>query len=108
MENDNDVQFEEDTRGSEFDVRSRELINRKQKPKLVQYLLQIGVVKTEQQASSLVLFVAAIFVIVSGWVFTTSLSHPANLYVTNQYGQQVPYEVYVDNIKNGENPLQYN
>ena len=28
MENDNDVQFEEDIRGSEFDVRSRELINR--------------------------------------------------------------------------------
>jgi len=104
---DNEIQFEEDDAVQEFNNRSRDIIERSRTPRSVLYLLENGVVRTKGQATALILVTSLLFLGLSGWIATTGLSHPANLYVTNQYGQEIPFEIYVQNIKNGDDPLNY-
>ena len=104
---DNNVQFEEDTAGSEFHIRSREVLRRKTTPTSIRYLVENGIVKTEAQAITILISTVVIFLVLTGWIVNASLSNPANLYVTDQNGRQIPFETYVENIRNGDDPLQY-
>lgn len=103
--NENDIQFENEYENNDFHIRSRKILGEPTTPTMINFLLNKGVVKTEKQATILLGITIVIFITLSTFIIRSSLSNNEELLVVNKFGQQIPFEDYIDMLNKGDNPL---
>lgn len=102
---DNEIQFEEEYGDSRFHIRSRKLLGEPTTPTMVNFLLDKKIAKNEKQALYILGSIITIFLVVSGIIINKSLINDEPLVIVNKYGQEIPFEVYVDMISRGVDPV---
>lgn len=102
---DGDIQFEEDYGDSRFHIRSRKLLGDPTTPTMINFLLDKKIAKNEKQAMIILLVVIVIFLSLSTFIINKSLSNNEELIIVNKYGQEIPFEDYVEMLNRGVEPI---
>jgi hypothetical protein len=91
---------------NEFHTKSKVLLGEPQTPKLIKFLLKIGLAKNEKQA--LVILVTSIFTIISLTIFLINvflIEPPTPDYIEDRFGNRYSNKEYVDLLNKGKDPL---
>lgn len=100
-----EIQFEEDYGDSKFHIRSRKILGEPTTPTMINFLLEKKIVKTEKQALVALSCAIVVFLGLSVSIIHNSLSTNEELIIVNKYGQKIPFDVYVDKLNRGEDPI---
>lgn len=101
----NDIQFEEDYGDSGFHIRSRKLLGEPTTPTMINFLLQKKIVKNEKQAMIVLVILIVIFLSLSAFIIRSAITNNEELIIVNKYGQEIPFEDYIDMINRGVEPI---
>ena len=102
---DEDIQFEEDYGDSKFHIRSRKLLGEPTTPAMINFLISKKVAKDEKQALIILVSVIVIFLGLSIFIIDKSINNDEPLIIVNKYGQQIPFEDYVEMLNQGGEPI---
>jgi len=102
---DEDIQFDEEYGDSRFHIRSRKLLGDPTTPTMINFLLDKKIAKNEKQAMVILLIVIVAFLGLSTFIINRSLSNSEDLIIVNKYGQEIPFEDYVDMLNRGVDPI---
>ena len=100
-----EIQFEEEYGDSRFHIRSRKLLGEPTTPTMVSFLLKKNIVKTEKQALIALSCAIVLFLGLSTFIIHSSLAPKEELVIVNKYGQKIPFDVYIDKLNRGEDPI---
>lgn len=100
-----EIQFEEDYGDSGFHIRSRKLLGEPTTPTMINFLLQKKIAKDEKQAMVILVIVIIIFLSLSIFIINRSISNNEELIIVNKYGQEIPFEDYIDMLNRGVEPI---
>jgi hypothetical protein len=101
----NDIQFEEDYGDSGFHIRSRKLLGEPTTPTMINFLLQKKIVKNEKQAMFILIIFILLFLSLSIFIIRSTITNNKELIIVNRYGQEIPFEDYIDMINRGVEPI---
>jgi hypothetical protein len=102
---DEDIQFEDEYGDSKFHIRSRKILGEPTTPAMVNFLLTKKIVKNEKQAVIVLVCAITLFLGLSIFIIDKSINNNEPLIVVNKYGQQIPFEQYVEMINKGIEPI---
>lgn len=102
---DEDIQFEEEYGDSKFHIRSRKLLGEPTTPAMVNFLISKNVAKDEKQALIILISAIVVFLALSIFIIDKSINNDDELIIVNKYGQQIPFEDYVEMLNQGEEPI---
>lgn len=102
---DDDIQFEDEYGDAKFHIRSRKILGEPTTPAMVNFLLSKKIVKNEKQAVIALISTIVVFLSLSIFIIDRSLNNDEPLIFVNKYGQQIPFEDYVDMINRGVEPI---
>jgi len=102
---DNDIQFDEEYGDSGFHIRSRKILGEPTTPAMINFLLNKKIAKNEKQATIILLVVILIFLSLSSFIIYKSLSKQQELVIVNKYGQEIPFDKYVEMLNRGVEPI---
>ena len=100
-----DIQFDNEYENSDFHIRSRKILGEPTTPTMINFLLNKGVVKTEKQATILLGISIVIFISISIFIIRSAVSTNEELIVVNKFGQQIPFDNYIEMLGRGDDPL---
>ncbi|MBP9763166.1 MAG: hypothetical protein KBD10_00270 [Candidatus Pacebacteria bacterium] len=100
-----DIQFDEEYGDSKFHIRSRKLLGEPTTPAMVNFLLSKKIAKNEKQALIILGCVIAVFLSLSIYIIDKSINKDEELIIINKYGQQIPFDDYVEMINKGVEPI---
>ncbi|MEY2702088.1 MAG: hypothetical protein RLY43_721 [Bacteroidota bacterium] len=100
-----EIQFEDEYGDSGFHIRSRKLLGEPTTPTMINFLLQKKIAKDERQASVILVSVIILFLALSSFIINNSISNNEELVIVNKYGQEIPFEDYIDMINRGVEPI---
>jgi hypothetical protein len=102
---DNEIQFEDEYGDSNFHIRSRKILGEPTTPTMVSFLLEKGIVKTEKQATIILVISIILFLSISIFIIRSSIVNNEELIVVNKFGQQIPFDSYIESLSKGDDPL---
>lgn len=102
---DGDIQFEEDYGDSGFHIRSRKILGEPTTPTMINFLLSKKIAKNEKQATIILCILIVIFLFLSIFIIRKALIDKEELIIVNKYGQEIPFEDYIDMINQGVEPI---
>jgi hypothetical protein len=100
-----EIQFEDEYGDSGFHIRSRKLLGEPTTPTMINFLLQRKIAKNEKQATIILVSIIILFLILSSFIINRSLNDNEELIIVNKYGQEIPFEDYIDMINRGVEPI---
>lgn len=100
-----EIQFEEEYGDSGFHIRSRKILGDPTTPTMINFLLQKKIVKDEKQAVVVLIVLIVIFLSLSSLILHSALSKKDELVIVNKYGQEIPFDDYVDMLNRGVDPI---
>ncbi len=101
----NDIQFEEDYGDSGFRIRSRKLLGEPTTPTMINFLLERKIANTEKQATIILVTFIVVFIGLSGFIINKSINNDEELIIVNRYGQEIPFDNYVEMLNRGVEPI---
>ncbi|MFA7193959.1 MAG: hypothetical protein WC087_03530 [Candidatus Paceibacterota bacterium] len=102
---DEDIQFEEEYGDSKFHIRSRKLLGEPTTPAMVNFLISKRVAKDEKQALIILISAIVVFLGLSIFIIDKSINNDEELIIVNKYGQQIPFNEYVEMLNQGGEPI---
>lgn len=102
---DEDIQFEEEYGDSKFHIRSRKLLGEPTTPAMVNFLISKRVAKDEKQALIILVSAIIVFLGLSIFIIDKSINNNEELIIVNKYGQQIPFNDYVEMLNQGGEPI---
>lgn len=99
-----EIQFEEEYGNSEFHIKSRKILGEPTTPTMINFLLEKGIVKNEKQATFLLIVCIVIFLSLSIFIIRNAISNNEELMVINKFGQQIPFDNYIESLNKGDDP----
>lgn len=102
---DGDIQFEEEYGDSKFHIRSRKILGEPTTPAMVNFLISKNVAKDEKQALIILISAIVVFLALSIFIIDKSINNDEELIIVNKYGQQIPFNEYVEMLNQGGEPI---
>jgi len=100
-----EIQFEEEYGDSGFHIRSRKLLGEPTTPTMINFLLQKKIAKDEKQAMVILVIVIIVFLSLSIFIINRSINNNEELIIVNKYGQEIPFDDYIDMLNRGVEPI---
>jgi hypothetical protein len=72
---------------------------------MINFLLRKKIAKNEKQATIILGSVIIAFLALSTFIIKNSLSNDEELIIINKYGQEIPFDQYVDMLNRGVEPI---
>ncbi len=102
---DNEIQFEEEYGDSRFHIKSRKLLGEPTTPTMINFLLEKKIAKNEKQATIMLVIAIVVFLGFSALIINDSISESREIIIVNKYGQEIPFDQYVDMLNRGIDPI---
>lgn len=100
-----EIQFEEEYGDSGFHIRSRKILGEPTTPTMINFLLNKKIAKNEKQAMIILVIGIVVFLSASILIVRNSIVNNEELVIVNKYGQEIPFEDYIDMINKGVEPI---
>lgn len=101
-----EIQFEEEEYGdSRFHIKSRKILGEPTTPTMINFLLDKKIAKNEKQATAILIIIIVAFLVLSTYIIKSSLTNDEKLVIVNKYGQEIPFDQYVEMLNKGVEPI---